>query len=332
MLKDIGVPPPESAMADIRSKRALHPRNRHQGEYDFVQLIGCSPQLRPFVTKNVHGYPSIDFADAAAVRALNRALLQTQYGVDRWELPPGYLCPPVPGRADYVHGVADLLAQDNGGVIPVGSAARILDIGTGASCIYPLIGQREYGWRFVGTDIDPAALASAQATVNANPGLKSEIELRLQTETRKVFAGVVAVDDDFALTLCNPPFHASAGDVRQASERKWRNLGKYPQGGAGEAAPRLNFGGQSNELWCPGGEAAFVRQMIEESAALSQSVVWFTSLISRGANLPAVKQHLKKIGASMRVVSMAQGRKQSRFVAWSFLDALERAARVRRWN
>jgi len=35
---------------------------------------------------------------------------------------------------------------------------RGLDIGTGASAIYPLLGARVYGWSFLGTDIDEYVL------------------------------------------------------------------------------------------------------------------------------------------------------------------------------
>ena len=158
----------------------LHPRNRHQGRYDFPALVASSPELAAFVARNAHGDESIDFADPVAVKALNRALLKQVYGIGNWDIPPGYLCPPIPGRADYLHCLADLLATDNGGEIPRGSVVRALDIGVGANCVYPLIGHAEYGWRFVGTDVDRGALTCAQAIIDANPGLAQAITLRRQ--------------------------------------------------------------------------------------------------------------------------------------------------------
>lgn len=141
----------------VPEKAGLHPRNRHRGRYDFGALVKACPELGPFVVEGPHG-PTVDFADPRAVRLLNRAILCATYGVAGWDIPEGYLCPPIPGRADYVHHAADLLAALNGGVIPRGAAIRVLDIGTGANLVYPLIGHREYGWSFVGTDIDRAAL------------------------------------------------------------------------------------------------------------------------------------------------------------------------------
>lgn len=152
-----------NAVTPPQAKGQLHPRNRHQGRYDFPALIKACPALAEFVILNPYGKQSIDFANPAAVRVFNRALLAQLYGIQHWDIPPGYLCPPVPGRADYLHGLADLLATDNDGAIPRGAAVRVLDIGTGANCIYPLLGQADYGWQFLGADIDPQALASAQA-------------------------------------------------------------------------------------------------------------------------------------------------------------------------
>ncbi len=91
---------------------SLHPRNRHGGRYDFAVLTACCPELAAHVAANAFGDDSIDFADPLALRALNRALLRHFYGVGTWDIPARYLCPPIPGRADYIHSAADLLAID----------------------------------------------------------------------------------------------------------------------------------------------------------------------------------------------------------------------------
>ncbi len=319
-----------SAPSARTAAAGLHPRNRHRGRYDFAALTAASPALSAFVKASPGGEASIDFSNAAAVRALNRALLKSQYGIAHWDLPDGYLCPPIPGRADYLHGLADLLAASNAGAIPHGAAIRALDIGTGANLIYPLLGHREYGWRFVGTDIDPIALRAAEAIVDAN-GFRKAIELRHQPDPQRIFAGLLRDDEVFDLTLCNPPFHASAEDAARGSERKWRNLGK-PKTTHVDA--RLNFGGQSTELWCPGGEAAFVRRMIMESTQIASRVCWFSTLIAKSEHLADVRKQLQQAGAQdIREVRMAQGQKQSRFIAWTFLDDAQRDAwRMLRWR
>src|SRR3569832_1952774 len=90
----------------------FHPRNKHQGRYDFNVLVACNPELQAFLKQNAYQGEPIDFFDPRAVKALNEALLISFYGVSNWNIPADYLCPPVPGRADYIHHIADLLATD----------------------------------------------------------------------------------------------------------------------------------------------------------------------------------------------------------------------------
>ena len=301
----------------------FHPRNRHPGRYDFKLLIDGTPELAPFVALNAYGNESVDFANPEAVRALNRALLKLQYGVTDWNLPPAYLCPPIPGRADAVHHLADLLAE--GGAVPTGPAVRVLDIGTGANCIYPLIGHGEYGWSFVGTDIDKTALACAQQTLDANPGYREAIELRLQASPLSVFQDVLGRDEIFDLSLCNPPFHASRHDARAGTERKWQNLGKDAER---SKAPVLNFGGQDAELCCEGGEEGFITRMIQESGLVPGHCMWFSTLVSKASSLPAIYRSLKNAGVQdSRTLDMAQGQKKSRIVAWTFFNERQRQTR-----
>ncbi|MBW3732187.1 23S rRNA (adenine(1618)-N(6))-methyltransferase RlmF [Aeromonas dhakensis] len=295
-------------------KSGLHPRNRHQAPYDFAALCLRTPELQPFVFVNPYGASTIDFADPAAVKALNKALLALHYGIQHWDLPAGYLCPPIPGRVDYLHRVADLLAE-SAGKVPTGKGVRVLDIGVGANCIYPLLGAREYGWRFVGSDIDPVSVKAATLLARSN-GLGSQIECRLQSRAGDIFQGIVAPRERFALTLCNPPFHASLAEASKGTERKLRNLGKEVKD-----KPVLNFGGQKAELWCEGGEAAFLAAMINQSRAFAEQCLWFSSLVSKKENLPAAKKALTRVGArQVRVLEMAQGNKVSRVLAWTFFD------------
>ena len=304
------------------TKPGLHPRNRHRNRYDFAQLRQTTPALTNFLRPGPHGETTLDFANPLAVKTLNQALLAHFYQVNAWDIPEGFLCPPVPGRADYLHYLADLLAQDSAGVVP--AQASILDIGIGANCIYPLIGQHEYGWRFTGSETDAEALRNAARILEANPELQRKIRLRRQKDSQHIFSGIIHKNEFYDATLCNPPFHDSEQSAREGSERKRRNLGLDTQ-------DRLNFGGRQQELWCEGGEVAFISQMINESRAFGFQVRWFTSLVSRGEHLPVLYRVLQEAGV-VNVVKkeMAQGQKQSRFIAWSFMDDDQRARWIKR--
>lgn len=287
------------------SKDGLHPRNRFRTRYDLPQLVACSPALAAFVKTNAHGDASIDFADPQAVKALNQALLRQAYGLQHWDIPPGCLCPPIPGRSDYLHHLADLISLRRGPQI------RVLDVGTGANCIYPLIGASEHGWSFVGAETDAVALRWAKKLVASNPNVAALIECRLQKSVMKCFQGIIQPGEHFDLTMCNPPFHASAAEAAAGSQRKLRNLGGKKD--------VLNFGGQANELWCEGGELAFIRRMIEESVAFARSCGWFTTLVSKSAHLPRLEKALRQMkAAEVRVIDMTQGQKKSRILAWRF--------------
>ncbi|BDX04876.1 23S rRNA (adenine(1618)-N(6))-methyltransferase RlmF [Planctobacterium marinum] len=303
----------------MNSKAKLHPKNKHNQDYNFDRLCKAVPELARFIV-NKHGKQTVDFANPAAVRLLNKALLKDDYGIEHWDIPESSLCPAIPGRVDYVHYLADLLHstfQSESGH----NKAKVLDIGTGASCIYPLLGYKSYGWRFVATDIDFQSIKIAKQIVNANHGLPKAIEVRHQKQSHQIFHGMIKAHDKFHLTMCNPPFHDSPEQAAKGTNRKWQNLGKAQQK---NVPPTLNFAGRANELWCKGGELAFIRNMVRESRHYQQQVAWFTSLVSKKDNVSPIKLALKKANAKqIKVVKMSQGQKISRFIAWSFLTPEE---------
>ncbi|WP_333868390.1 23S rRNA (adenine(1618)-N(6))-methyltransferase RlmF [Cypionkella sp.] len=299
----------------MATKTMLHPRNQHREGYDFARLVAQSPELAAFAITNPLGQTTIDFQNVLAVRMLNRALLTTYYNINFWDIPPNYLCPPIPGRVDYIHYLADLLAQSNNQEIPRGRNVKVLDIGTGASLVYPLIGQSEYGWHFTGVDIDPIAIKSAQQICQFN---KLKITLRHQNNRENIFKGVIEPRDAFHVTMCNPPFHSSIEQADKGTQRKWANLGKGH-------SQKLNFGGQNAELWCPGGEIKFIASMVEQSMEFAEQCLWFTSLVSKKDNLQPLSRILEKAKvANFKVIEMAQGQKTSRFVAWTFVKENQR--------
>lgn len=310
-------------------KARLHPRNIHRERYDFKQLLEICPELEPFVTLNIHQAETIDFANPQAVKLLNRALLMQHYGIEYWDIPAGYLCPPIPGRADYIHHIADQLAASNGGKMPPGNTIKCLDVGVGANCIYPILGNKIYGWSFIGSDIDPVAIESANKIIAANAGLADAVECRLQPNPKAIFEGIIQPDEFIDLTLCNPPFHASPEAAQEGSLRKVKNLtGKKIK------KPIRNFGGKQGELWCDGGEAGFLENMIAESQQFATSCFWFSSLVSKQSNLKRAQAALEKVGAlAVRVIPMGQGNKTSRILAWTFLSKKKQVVwKMARWK
>ena len=306
----------------ITEKTNLHPRNLDRFGYDFEQLIKNCPELKAFVSVNEHHIKTIDFSNPEAVKSLNKALLVTHYNIQDWDIPKNYLCPPIPGRADYIHYIADLLASSNNGIIPEGETVQGLDIGIGANCIYPILGNSTYGWSFVGTDIDEKAIQNCKKIIQDNPNLMDTISLQLQTESRFIFKNIITPEDKFTFTICNPPFHNSKEEATKSSIRKINNLENTRT-----KNPVLNFGGQNTELWCEGGEIGFLTQMIYESAKYPMNCLWFTTLVSKKENLSSIYKTLNKVSAvEVKTIDMAQGQKTSRIVAWTFLSGAQQKA------
>jgi 23S rRNA (adenine1618-N6)-methyltransferase len=287
----------------MKTKPGLHPRNRHAQNYDFAALTACHPELAPFVALNQYGNDSIDFSNPQAVLALNAALLKFFYHIEHWSLPEHHLCPPIPGRADYIHYMADVVAN-------MSQPIKILDIGVGANCIYPLIAQKEYQWSVVASDIDEKALKNAQKIIDDNQ-LNSYIKLKLQTERTKIFHHIVESHEQFAFSMCNPPFHSSAIEAQAGTIRKNKNLNI--------ARDRMNFGGKSNELWCKGGELLFISNMIKESVEYKNQIKYFSSLVSKSENIKPLTSLIQKLNvANFKTIEMQQGQKKSRILVWSF--------------
>jgi 23S rRNA (adenine1618-N6)-methyltransferase len=310
-------------------KVVLHPKNRHRERYDFAKLITTCPELAKYVKPNAFGDVSIDFANPKAVKWLNKALLKQYYSVEYWDIPTGYLCPPIPGRADYIHHIAELMGSSNNGVIPTGHKIKCMDIGVGASCVYPIIGNKEYGWSFIGSDIDAVALTSAGKIITNNHFLQRNIELRMQENPKDIFHGIMERSEPIDVAICNPPFHASLAEAQEGTLKKLSSLNQKKI-----TTPTLNFGGQSNELWCEGGEVRFVLDMIRQSKQFSSNCFWFSTLISKQSHLDVIKDALRTAGAKqVKVIPMGQGTKVSRIVAWTFLKPDQQEAwRKTRWD
>jgi 23S rRNA (adenine1618-N6)-methyltransferase len=284
--------------------KKFHENNIHNKDYNFPELIAANPALKAFAFENDYGNTTVDFSDPKAVKEINRSLLMAYYNVKLWEFPDTNLCPPIPGRVDYIHHLNDLLIKSN-----ITGDISVLDIGTGATCIYPLLGNAVYGWSFVGVDIDLDSLDAAQDIIDDNQ-LDPQILLRQQFDENNILTDVIEKDDAFTIAMCNPPFYKSAEEAQGANRRKTRNLGTN--------AVR-NFAGNNNELWYVGGEKAFLHNYLYQSSLFKEQCIWFTSLVSKKENTESMQKSAKKLGATeFKIIPMQQGNKVTRIVAWRY--------------
>ncbi len=275
----------------------MHKRNLHRHGYKFDRLVKAQPTLEKYIIASTAGEKTIDFSNSEAVLELNKALLALHYDVSNLKLPDHALAPAIPGRADYIHHIADLVGKGD---------KKGLDVGCGASAIYCLLGNAIYNYKMVGVDVDDLSVEFAKKNTSKN----DQLEIRHQVNRSSILKGVINKDERFDFTMCNPPFYASEEEAIKANLKKQTNLGTQES--------NRNFAGLSHELWCNGGEALFVKRMIKESMTVKDQVRWFTCLLSRKQHLDKPIKQITKLKGRYEVVPMNTGNKDSRFLAWTF--------------
>ena len=294
-----------------KSSGNLHINNKHKDGYNLKQLCKTNPELEAFVFVNKFETETINFADPLAVKVLNRSLLMNDYGIEFWDFPDDNLCPPIPGRVDYIHNLADLLRSSK-----IIENATVVDVGVGANCVYPLLGNAEYDWNFIGTDIDKKSIDRAEKIVKKNK-LSDVIQFKHQKDSGNIFKNIFMEEDRFSASMCNPPFFGSQQEAMLANARKLEGLGN-------STTQSRNFSGKQQELWYKGGEKAFVHTYLYESSMFKTQCFWYSTLVSKKENVQSIYDSLNKLGATeIKTIPMHQGNKVTRIIAWTFLSKEE---------
>ncbi|KAI4297737.1 hypothetical protein L6164_037608 [Bauhinia variegata] len=328
----------------------IHPKNKYsENPPDFSLLASLYPSFQPFVYYSRDGRPRIDWTDFNATRELTRILLLHDHGLNWW-IPDGQLCPTVPNRSNYIHWVEDLLSSN---IVPktnsTGVKVRGFDIGTGASCIYPLLGASLLGWTFVGSDVTDVALEWARKNVSSNPQISELIEIRRVESNRNtlclegfeesVYGGSKmksSGDFDTEVTpgpLAAPDLHVNKNKIYHGppilvgvvkdDEKFDFCMCNPPFFESLEEAglnPKTSCGGTPEEMVCPGGELAFITRIIEDSAVLNHSFRWYTSMVGRKSNLKNLVSKLWEVGVTIvKTTEFVQGKTSRWGLAWSFL-------------
>eukprot|EP00903_Cladosiphon_okamuranus_P020233 g18570.t1 len=192
---------------------------------------------------------------------------------------------------------------------PKSRCCRGVDIGTGASCIYPLLGAKVAGWSFLATEIDGISAEWADKNVRSN-ALQDQISVRLVPSANDddnddapgpLLTALREEDGKFDFSMTNPPFFESSEEA-----------GQNPDTATGEMAT-------AGEVACPGGEVAFVRAIIRDSLRLRERVRWYTSMVGKKSNAKKLLRILREAGVkNTRTTEFFQGRTVRWGLAWSF--------------
>ncbi|KAG5358281.1 Methyltransferase-like protein 16 [Yarrowia sp. B02] len=253
-----------------------------------MEWIHEIPALKPFVK---HG--KFDFSTAEANCAFTEASLAREHNLTV-ELDTSRLCPRVPIRKAYVEWIHELLPSE--------CDVTGLDIGTGTSCIYPLLASKMYGWRMLGSDIDEEAIEKAQKNADRNPDLADLIKLRLVSPDADFFD---YPGTDITFTMCNPPFYASFEEMETSLAKK-------------SSRPAGELQAAQTELITKDGELGFLQRMIRNSKKHKDAIMWFTSMVGKKETMEKVVEQLKEESIYHAVVSRRPGKTKRWFVAWTF--------------
>ncbi|KAI0967253.1 hypothetical protein F4678DRAFT_256395 [Xylaria arbuscula] len=286
-----------------------------RGEDYFTDLYSTEPDFRrlgleyPEFGAMLKDGAHLDFTDPAAVMQLTRTLLKEDFGL-QIRLPPDRLCPPVPNRHNYILWLKELMDSTSASYSQQYEPERKvtgLDIGTGASLIYPLLGCAERpNWHFIATDIDTESLASARENARLN-NLESRIRVVARAASDRLIPDLDTTKTiDFVMT--NPPFYASDTEFLELAAQK-----SQPPHSACTGAPV--------EMVCGGGEVGFVERIMNESLILRDRVKWYTAMLGKQSSLDILVETLKKHKISnFAVTAFIQGSKTRRWaLGWSFL-------------
>ncbi len=142
----------------------------------------------------------------------------------------------------------------------------------------------------------PAATAKSRALELAD--CRDVLSISLP---KQAFGAPKSVHWDFV--ICNPPFFAG---------------GDRPHG------PSASFGGTSSEMATDGGEEAFVKRMIKESAEYAQHVGWFTCMLGKKTSMMELQSWLQNTRgiAHCETAAFFQGHTTRWGIAWTFSQSI----------
>jgi 23S rRNA A1618 N6-methylase RlmF len=262
--------------------------------------------------------------------ALTRALLQAQFQLQLPYLESHHLCPPVPNRFFYVHWIHSSLLTMNE------RTGWGMDIGTGATCIYPLLATRCLDCNMLATDIDAQALSLAKRNVEANQ-MDDKIHLlqvppsHSQDPSRRPPGGPLQrglaawgrPQQRFDFVMTNPPFY-------DPNDNSMEHVAPRAGDGRDRTAMTVSEGNY------PGGEIGFVTELLADSLRARQSSKWFSSMLGKKTSFIKLQKLVVHMLGPAHVVATEYGPGQYTrwFLAWTLEQPLALAplARIKHAN
>lgn len=280
----------------------MHPRNIYKTPPNFKELALQFPEFRKHIKLDISGKVTFDFKDPDSLRALCKTLLKKDFNLDV-EIPKTKLVPTIPLRLNYILWIEDLLE-----FLHRSQGIKGIDIGTGASCIYPLLAAKKNGWHMLATEADQDSFQYAQTNVKKN-NLQDLITVTHVTDDSLLTGHIQNEDYDFC--MCNPPFFASTQELHPFFKSRNPNRPR----------PKNAFVANVNEVVAKGGEVEFINKIIKESQVLKTRIKLYTTMVGQKSDLPALKKLLRDAGVhSFKEAEFCQGNTTRWGLAWTYID------------
>lgn len=200
------------------------------------------------------------------------------------------LCPRIPNRIAYLNIMESLCEAWD---VVHTDEKLMVDIGTGSLAIFPLLGAKLGRW--IATEKNASSYQHARELVAHNQIATIAVEHTL---------GWPQPSHRVRYTVSNPPFYTDAADLRQRNRKK--DLTK--------PTPALTL--VSNELFCDGGEVAFVKWMIDESFSAPKTG-WYSAMVGIHSDVDPILHHLHKVAiTNYKVIPIRFGTRRW-VVAWA---------------
>ncbi|XP_072389912.1 U6 small nuclear RNA (adenine-(43)-N(6))-methyltransferase [Diabrotica undecimpunctata] len=283
----------------------MHPRNIYKSPPNFKQLALDFPEFREFVTQDITGKVSLDFKNTKALRALSCILLKKDFGLNV-EMPLDKLIPTIPLRLNYILWLEDLLSL-------TGKSENIkgVDIGTGASCVYPLLAAKKNKWHMVASEIDSNSVTFANTNIEKN---KLEEFIQIVKVNENTVLKDVVNRDEYDFCMCNPPFFGSTQELHSNLNSRSLNRPK----------PKNSFCATPTEVVVKGGEVDFLSKLIQESKILGTQIKIYTTMVGHKKNLPQLKTLLREVDVcSFKETEFCQGNTTRWGLAWTFCSTFD---------
>ncbi|KAJ3641083.1 hypothetical protein Zmor_027604 [Zophobas morio] len=281
----------------------MHPRNIYKQPPNFKQLAIQYPDFRKHATQDLSGKVTIDFKNVEALRALTCTLLKKDFGLDI-QIPLNKLIPTVPLRLNYILWIEDLLS-----VADRTDNIKGIDIGTGASCVYPTIAAKKNQWTMLATEIDPESIKFATENVKRN-SLQNLVTV-IQVKDTLLNEAVDQHPHEYDFCMCNPPFFSTTQELHPFFKARKQN----------RPHPRNAFCASVDEVVAKGGEVDYISRLINESKTLDTQIKIYSSMVGHKSTLPPLKKLLREVEVvSFKQTEFCQGHTTRWGLAWTFAD------------